>query len=182
MKISIIAAVAENYIIGKDGTLPWRLSSDLKWFKNHTVGKPIVMGRKTYLSIGKPLPDRQNIVVSNDQEFSASCAVVRSLDEAIAAAGDAPELMVIGGRGIYEGFIDRADRLYLTVVHARPDGDTRFPPIDAAQWRVTLRERVDADDKNSFSHTFYILDREQYGPVSTVQESLPASYRALKRP
>lgn len=178
MKISLIAAVAENYVIGKDGALPWRLPSDLRWFKQHTVGKPCIMGRKTYESLGKPLPERLNIVVSNDQEFYAPCEMARTVDEALAAAGDAPEVMILGGRRLYESFMERADRLYLTVVHTRPEGDTRFPPIDAAQWRVSERLWVDADDKNPFDHTFWVLERETYGPVHNVQASLPVQYRS----
>jgi dihydrofolate reductase len=138
--------IAENGVIGRDNALPWRLSSDLKRFKALTMGKPVVMGRKTFLSIGKPLPGRTNIVVSRDPRFCAPHALVAGrLDAALdAARGDAlrrgaGEIMVIGGTDIFTQCMPLAERLEITHVHARPNGDTYFPPIDPAQWRPSAR-------------------------------------------
>ncbi|MEZ4459736.1 MAG: type 3 dihydrofolate reductase [bacterium] len=177
MKISFIAAVAENYVIGKDGDLPWRLPSDLKWFKRNTLEKPCLMGRKTYESLGSPLPSRRNIVLTSSHTFEAPCEIVHDLDSALELVHDAPELMILGGATLYEELIDRADRFYLTVVHARPDGDTRFPAMDAGQWRVASREFVAADDRNPIAHTFFVLERETYGESATAHDVLPAAYR-----
>ena len=142
----LVAAVADNGVIGRDNAMPWRLGSDLKRFKALTMGKPVVMGRKTYLSIGKPLPGRTNIVVSRDAGFAAPGVLVAgNLDAALSAArGDAlrrgvDEIVVIGGSDIYTQCMPLADRLEITHVHARPDGDTSFPPIDGALWREIAR-------------------------------------------
>ena len=161
----LIAAVAENGVIGAGGGIPWRLKSDMQRFKAMTMGKPVVMGRKTFLSLPRPLPGRTNIVVSRDRGFAARGAVVTtSLAEARAvAAGDAmrrfaTEIAVIGGAEIYSQWMDVADRLELTEVHARPEGDTCFPAIDAASWHETARERHSAgpDDSADFSYVSYI--------------------------
>ena len=161
----LIVAVAENGVIGADGAIPWRLKSDIQRFKAMTIGKPVVMGRKTFLSLRRPLPGRTNIVVTRDSGFSASGAVVTtSLKEARAiAAGDAmrrfaTEIAVIGGAEIYKQWMDIANRLELTEVHARPEGDTCFPAIDAAKWRETARVRypAGADDSADFSYVSYI--------------------------
>jgi dihydrofolate reductase len=161
----LIVAVAENGVIGADGAIPWRLKSDLQRFKAMTIGKPVVMGRKTFLSLRRPLPGRTNIVVSRDSGFSAAGAVVTtSLEEARAiAAGDAmrrfvTEIAVIGGAEIYKQWMDMADRLELTEVHAQPEGDTYFPAIDAAKWQETARVRhpAGADDSADFSYVSYI--------------------------
>ncbi len=128
MKIAIVVAMAANRVIGRDNQLPWHLPADLKHFKQLTLGKPVVMGRKTYASIGRPLPERTNIVVTRDRDYEApGCVVVHSLDEALAAAGEAAEVMVIGGAGIYRQVLPRTDTLYLTEVHAEFEGDTLFP-------------------------------------------------------
>jgi dihydrofolate reductase len=174
MKISFIAAIAENYVIGKDGDLPWRLPSDLRWFKQTTIHKPCVMGRRTYESLGKPLPSRQNIVVTRDTSFHAPCDVVHTIDAALTCAGEAEEIMILGGATIYEALFDRADRFYLTVVHARPAGDTLFPAFDLSQWNIMSREDVDADEKNPIPHSFFVLDRVSYAPFEGQEDSLPA--------
>ncbi len=154
--ISLIVAVSENGVIGRDGDLPWRLSDDLKRFKAVTLGKPVIMGRKTWDSIGRPLPGRQNIVITRSKHFEADgCAVVDSPERAIAAAGDADEIMVIGGGEIYRRFIDKANRLYVTRVRASVDGDTRFPDIDEEVWREVSAEHHPADEKND--HAFDVL-------------------------
>lgn len=141
MIVSLIAAVAENGVIGRDGDLPWRLPADLRRFRALTMGKPVIMGRKTWQSIGKALPGRRNIVVTRDRSFAAAGAeVVASLDAAFDLMADAGEAMVIGGGEIYAAAMARADRLDITHVHAAIDGDTFFPEIDAAVWCETARE------------------------------------------
>lgn len=145
--IAIIVAVAENGVIGSDNGLPWRIPADMRFFKNTTMGKPVIMGRKTWDSIGKPLPGRTNIVISRNRAFSARGAeVVTSLEDALtlgaraAAADGATEAVVIGGAQIYEAVIPRADRLYITEVHGRPEGDAHMPDIDWSRWREVERE------------------------------------------
>ena len=141
MSVSIIAAVGRNRAIGVDGGLPWRLSSDLKRFKALTMGKPLIMGRKTFESVGRPLPGRRVIVVTRDAGWSrAEVEVAHSLDEALALAGDAPEVMIGGGAEIYAQALPRAGRLYLTEVDAAPDASVYFPEFDAGKWRLVRRE------------------------------------------
>jgi len=162
MKISLIAAVAENRVIGRDGAMPWRLSGDLKHFKAITMGKPIIMGRKTFQSLGKPLPGRTNIVITRDQGFEAEgVTVTHSLDAAMKAAEqeDAGEAMIIGGGEIYALAFDRADRFYLTEVHALPEGDAFFPDYDKAEWEETTRDDRPAEGSNGPAHSFVVLER-----------------------
>jgi dihydrofolate reductase len=157
--ISIIVAASENNVIGRDGELPWRLSDDLKRFKAITMGKPIVMGRKTWESIGKPLPGRQNIVITRQRVFTAAgCDVVASVDEAVAAAGVAAEIMIIGGSQIYALFMRHAARLYLTRVHAVIEGDAFFPAPKDDDWQLVSDEVHSADDKNEFDYSFRRYD------------------------
>jgi dihydrofolate reductase len=152
--ISIIVAASENNVIGRQGELPWRLSDDLKHFKAITMGKPIVMGRKTWESIGRPLPGRQNIVITRQPGFAAAgCDVVASVDEAIGAADDAPEIMIIGGSEIYALFMPHAERLYLTRVHASVEGDAFFPELDD-NWRLVSDDEQRADANNEFDFSF----------------------------
>ena len=153
--IVLLAAVADNGVIGRGNALPWRLPSDLQRFKSLTMGKPLLMGRKTYLSIGKPLPGRTNIVVSRDPGFAAPGVLVAgSFEAALAAArGDAlrrgaDEIAVIGGTDIFAQAMPLADRLEITHVHARPDGDTHFPAIDAARWREVARSEHPAGPRD----------------------------------
>ena len=158
--ISIIVAASENGVIGADGALPWRLSDDLRHFKAVTMGKPIVMGRKTWDSIGRPLPGRQNIVITRQAGFEAAgCDVVASTDAAVAAAGNAEEIMIIGGSEIYQLFLSRAERIYLTRVHADIEGDASFVLPDAGAWRLTSDQRHAADDRNEFDYSFRRYDR-----------------------
>ena len=158
--ISIIVAASANNVIGRQGDLPWRLSDYLKHFKAITMGKPIVMGRKTWESIGRPLPGRQNIVITRQAGFAAEgCDVVRSLDEAIATAGDADEIVVIGGSQIYALALPMAERLYLTRVHAEVEGDAYFPDVDAGRWLRVADEAHEADDRNEFDFSFRVYDR-----------------------
>jgi len=158
--ISIIVAASANNVIGAEGDLPWRLSDDLKRFKTITMGKPIVMGRKTWDSIGRPLPGRQNIVITRQADFVAEgCDVVASADEAIAATAGADEVMVIGGSQVYSLFLPNAERLYLTRVHADVAGDAFFPQIDESQWRLVNDEPHSAGDRNAFDYSFRIYER-----------------------
>jgi dihydrofolate reductase len=152
--ISLIVAASTNNVIGAKGDLPWRLSADLKRFKALTMGKPIVMGRKTYESIGRPLPGRQNIVITRQDNYAPEgCTVVQSVDAALAAA-DAPEIMIIGGGHIYEAFIPMAERIYLTRVDADIDGDTYFPEISEDQWQEVSRQEQAADPDNDYDVVF----------------------------
>ncbi len=151
MELVLVVARADNGVIGADGGLPWRLSEDLKRFKRLTIGKPVVMGRKTFDSIGKPLPGRHNIVLTRDAGWAApGVTVATNLAEAIAAAGLDPRaradaIMVIGGAQIYAEALPSATRIELTEVHAVPAGDTRLPAFDPARWRETFREDHAAD-------------------------------------
>jgi len=158
--ISLIVAVSANGVIGRGGELPWHLSDDLKRFKQLTLGKPIVMGRKTFESIGRALPGRQNIVLTRQSEFAADdCDVVSSIDAAIAASGDAGEVVVIGGSEIYKLFLPLAERIYMTRVQIDVDGDVRFPELDDELWQETERENHDADDLNEYEFTTSVLER-----------------------
>jgi dihydrofolate reductase len=164
IRLSLIAAVAENGVIGDRQQMPWRLSTDQKRFKRLTMGKPVVMGRKTFESIGKPLSGRVNIVVSRQPGLAPEGALIApSLDAALALAseraGAAGEVMVIGGGEIYGAAIERADRLYITHVAAMPQGEVRFPQIDPAVWRAVSREAVAASDKDSAATTFVVYER-----------------------
>ncbi len=162
MLISIIVAMDNKGVIGLKGDLPWRLSADLKHFKAITMGKPLIMGRKTYESIGRPLPGRKNIVVTHSEDFKAEgCEVVHSLEDAFQTAGDVEEVMIMGGSGIYDQSLERAHRLYLTEVHADVAGDVYFPPFAKYQWKELDRKEHSADEKNEFDYSFVILARSQ---------------------
>ena len=159
--ISIIVATSMNNVIGVQGDLPWKLPDDLKRFKKLTLGKPVVMGRLTWESIGRPLPDRQNIVLTRQPGFAADgCDVVASPAAALAAARDAEEIMIIGGGQIYELFQPKANRLHVTRVHASVDGDAFFPEIDETSWQLVEREPHDADDVNQFAFEFRTYERK----------------------
>lgn len=160
MIISLIVAIADNGVIGADNALPWHLPADMRWFRRHTLGKPVVMGRRTYQSIGRPLPERTNIVLTRDRGYRVpGCTVVHDIDGALAAAGDAAELMVMGGAEVYRQFLPHARRLYLTRVHANPEGDATFPPIEPAQWREVEREERPADTEQPVACTFQVLEQ-----------------------
>ena len=161
-RISLIAALDRNGVIGDGGNIPWRLPADLKYFKRVTMGKPLVMGRKTYESIGRPLPGRQNIVLTRRRDFEApGCTVVHSMEEALAAAGDAEEVMVAGGGTVYRQFLPRADRLYLTFVDTEAEGDTTFPSIDATDWHLIFEEAHAADEENPIPYRFTVFERRK---------------------
>lgn len=166
IKIVLLAAVADNGVIGRGNALPWRLSSDLKRFKALTMGKPVLMGRKTFLSIGKPLPGRTNIVMTHDTAFNAPGAIsVMTLDDALAVARgdalrrDAADIAVIGGTEVFRQTMALADRLEITHVHCMPEGDVFFPPIDPKAWRVTARSECPAGPKDEVDITFATYER-----------------------
>ena len=161
MMISLIVAVGRQDEIGKAGKMPWHLPADLKHFKRNTLGKPVLMGRKTLEAIGRPLPERLNLVLTRDAGFrAAGCETVTSLEAAIRTAAGTPELMVIGGGEIYRLAWDRADRIYLTRIQADVEGaDTFFPQLEPDQWREVSREEHRADEKNPFDYAFLVFDR-----------------------
>ena len=155
MTVSIIVAMAENGVIGRDMDLPWHISADLKRFKALTMGHHIVMGRKTFESIGRLLPGRTTVIVTRQPDYQVDGAViVNSLEAAQAAATDDSELFIIGGGQIYEIALPLADRLHVTRVHTEVDGDTSFPAVDWDQWELVSAERHGADEKNDYDFTF----------------------------
>lgn len=164
--VCFVVAVAENGVIGSKGALPWRLSTDLKLFRKLTLGKPVIMGRKTFLSIGRPLDGRDNIVVTRDAAFrhegivaAASPSAALELARALARARNAEEIAVIGGAEIFRALLPHADRIYLTRVHATPQGDTFFPALDATAWCETSLKRLDRSKRDEHDATLIVLDR-----------------------
>lgn len=168
MRLAIIVAQAENRTIGINNKLPWHLPEDLKYFKQVTMAKPIIMGRKTYESIGRPLPGRTNIVISRDSSYQREgIRVVHSLEaacdlaESICVIEGQDEAMVIGGSQIYAEALATCDRLYLTQVHAEVEGDAQFPAFDESEWRELGRETFASDGRNPYNYSFIVLDRKQ---------------------
>ncbi len=160
MRLTIVAAVADNGVIGRAGTLPWHLPDDLRRFKALTMGRPILMGRRTFESIGRPLPGRRNLVLTrNSRAFPAGVQAVPSLQRALEECAGESELCVIGGADVFRETLPRADRLELTRVHATMDGDVRFPDYDAAQWRELSRSEHPADARHAWPMTFQTLGR-----------------------
>jgi dihydrofolate reductase len=158
--LSLVVAMAENGVIGNANRLPWHLPADLKHFKGVTMGKPMLMGRKTFESIGKALPGRRNLVMTRGKPIEApGVETVANLEAALAATRDADELMVIGGADIFRLCLPRAQRIYLTRVHAPIAGDTRFPNIHWNEWRSLQRTAQAADDRNAYAMTFVTLER-----------------------
>lgn len=160
--LALVVAVADNGAIGVRNELPWRLPKDLQRFKALTLGKPIIMGRKTFESIGKPLPRRTNIVITRQTALEIpGCIVVSSLDAALrtAAECDGGDIMIIGGADIYRQALPQAARIYLTRVHATIEGDTSFPLISVSDWRESLREDHPADERHAYAYSFVVLDR-----------------------
>jgi len=162
MQLSIIVAMNKNQVIGKDGALPWHISSDLKNFKKITMGKPILMGRKTHESIGKPLPGRENIILTENQNYlSAGCVVKNTLDEALLYCENASEVMVMGGATLYEQTLNKAEKLYITeIVDTSVDGDIFFPEYDHSQWLEISRDSFKADENNEYDYNFTVLERK----------------------
>ena len=160
--LSFVVAVAENGVMGARNQLPWRLPADLKLFKQLTMGKPIVMGRRTYDSIGRPLPGRLNIVISRNEGLRLEgSVVVNSLEAALAAAGNVPEIVIIGGAEIYRQALPRVDTIHLTRVHAQLPGDTFFPTLDEEEWRQEVVSYHAADEQHAHAFSYVRLTRKQ---------------------
>ncbi|WP_045386429.1 type 3 dihydrofolate reductase [Vibrio rotiferianus] len=159
MIISMIAAMADNRIIGKDNQMPWHLPADFAWFKRCTMGKPVVMGRKTYESIGRPLPGRFNIVISRDASLTIEgVTTVTSIENALDVVGEVDEVMIIGGGAIYAACLPMANKLYVTHIEAEIDGDTQFPDW-GSEFKETYSEAYQADEKNAYSMRFTVLEK-----------------------
>ncbi|CAH1527638.1 type 3 dihydrofolate reductase [Vibrio rotiferianus] len=159
MIISMIAAMADNRIIGKDNQMPWHLPADFAWFKRCTMGKPVVMGRKTYESIGRPLPGRLNIVISRDASLTIEgVTTVTSIENALDVVGEVDEVMIIGGGAIYAACLPMANKLYVTHIEAEIDGDTQFPDW-GSEFKETYSEAYQADEKNAYSMRFTVLEK-----------------------
>ena len=158
--ISCIVAMSENYVIGRDGDMPWRMSADLKRFKRITMGHHMLMGRKTFDSIGRPLPGRTSVVISRTATYDhPQIRVARSLDEALEVAANDDEPFITGGEQIFRLAMPLIERIYLTRIHQTIDGDTHFPEVDWQVWELKREEHHRADDKNQYDHTFQIWDR-----------------------
>lgn len=154
MEISLILAASDNNVIGHDNQMPWHLSNDLKRFKSLTLGHPVIMGRKTFESLGRPLPGRQNIVITRNTDYAATgCDVVSSIEDALDMVSGQDEVFIIGGGQIYSQMWEKADNLYLTRVHTIIDGETSVPGI-TDYWTETSREAHDADERNQYPYTF----------------------------
>lgn len=161
-KIIIIVAMGENRVIGKDGKIPWRLSADLRRFKELTMDHPVIMGRKTYESLGKPLPGRENIILSRDEKFKPKgCVVLRFLAEALKLASsiDGEKIFIMGGGQVYEDALFFADEIYLTLVKASFEGDVFFPELNSAEWSEISREQHEKDEKNPHDYEFIVYER-----------------------
>src|SRR5579872_3778138 len=162
MIISLIVAVGLKNEIGKSGKMPWHLPADLRHFKTLTLGKPVIMGRKTLEAIGRPLPERRNIVVTRDPAFNtAGCEVAHSLDEALGRVADAAEVMVIGGGEIYRAAWPKTQRIYLTRVRGDFEADTFFPAVEPEEWREVAREEHFEDEKNPYDYSFLTYERRR---------------------
>ncbi len=160
MKLSMIVAMGQNRVIGIDNKMPWHLPADLQWFKKTTLGSPIIMGRKTYESIGRPLPGRLNIILSRNTHLEIEgCTVVNTLSDALEIAKDADEVFITGGAHLYEKFLQDADLLYLTMIDADFEGDTFFPDYTQYAWKEIDRIDNPADEKNPYPYTFVTLER-----------------------
>ncbi len=160
MKLAIIVATDQQGLIGENNDLPWRLSADLQYFRRVTMAKPLIMGRNTHESIGRPLPGRKNIIVTKNKSFHADgCTVVNSIDDALLACEDVDEVMVMGGASLYEQLLPIADKLYLTQVHASLAGDTWFPAWNKEEWSEISREDYQADGKNEYDYSFIVYEK-----------------------
>lgn len=160
MRLAFIVAYGRGRVIGKDNAVPWRMPADLRHFRRVTMGKPIIMGRRTYESIGRPLDGRKNIVLTRDPTFAAEgVEVARSIEEALALAGDVEEAVIMGGADVYAQLLPRADRLYLTEIDAGFDGDRFFPEIDPSEWHEVECEEHEPDERNPYPYVFLMLER-----------------------
>ncbi len=177
MKISLIAALSENQVIGRDNSLPWRLPADLAYFKRRTMGHHLVMGRRTFESLVAPLPGRTMIVLTRKRNYRAKgTRVARSWDEALRFCPQGEEVFIAGGAEIYQLALPRADALYLTRVHARFEGDTYFPDVDWSLWQLTGREDHKADERNRYAYSFEVWERKH--PPRGSSETAEAALRA----
>lgn len=160
MTLSLIVAATKNHVIGKDNQMPWHLPADLKWFKENTLGKPVIMGRKTFESIGRPLPKRVNIVLSRHPFEHEGVIWKESLESAVDFLKDSAEIMLIGGGQLFEQYLSQADKLYFTEIQAELEGDTFFPAINTDEWEISYEEYRPADENNAYDLRFLILERK----------------------
>jgi len=159
MIITIVVATSENHVIGKDNKLLWYLPNDLKHFKDITTGHTVIMGRKTYESVGKPLPKRRNIIITRQDIVIEGCEVVNSIEAALALCKDDEEVFIVGGAEIYKQALHLTNRIYLTIIHKEFDGDSFFPEIDKSEWNEVYREDYQPDEKNSLPYSFITYER-----------------------
>ena len=178
--ITIIAAVSDNGVIGIENQLPWKLPADFKHFKETTLHSTVIMGRKTFESIGKPLPDRINIVITRDtHKFFTGCITVHSLEAAIAKADTNKNIFIIGGEEIYKQSMDISDELNLTVVHGTFEGDAHFPKVDLRKWEKVSQEDFQPDDKNKIAYSFTLYKKRPInliGPIDIASQSVYMGY------
>jgi dihydrofolate reductase len=164
-RVSLIVAMGRNRVIGANGAIPWRLPNELQLFKRVTMGHHIIMGRKTWESVGRLLPGRTTVIVTRKKDYAVPGALVtNSLESALAACGDDSEVFVIGGGELYRLALPLAHRVYLTTVEAEPAGDTHMPDFDRADWRETAAESFAADEKHAYAYHFSVLERRHRGP------------------
>ncbi|MFT4414118.1 dihydrofolate reductase [Fredinandcohnia humi] len=163
MMISLLFAMDKNHLIGKDGDLPWRLPADLAYFKRVTMGHPVIMGRKTYVSIGRPLPGRENIIVTRDLNYEADgCKVIHSIEEIVKLNNERnEELFVIGGAEIFKEILPFTDRLYITEIEEEFEGDVFFPIFNKSEWKLISKEKGVRDTKNPYDYTFLVYERNK---------------------
>ena len=159
--VTLIVAVADSGVIGRDNSLPWHLPADLQRFKRLTLGKPVIMGRKTFESIGRPLPGRMNVVVTRDANYRRDgITVVHTGEAALRAAGAVPEVMIIGGSELFREFLPRAGRIHFTRVHGNIEGDVTWPALDPREWRVVEREEHSADERHVYAMSFEVWEKQ----------------------
>ena len=162
MIISFVVAMSKNRVIGKDNSIPWNMPADFKHMRELTIGKPLIMGRKTHESIGKPLPNRTNIILTRDKNYkSEGCTVVHSVEDALNAAEGAKEAIIFGGEDIYKLFLSKADKMYLTIIDAEIDGDTYFPEFKLANWEEIYHIHHPKDDRHTHDFSFVTLEKKK---------------------
>jgi dihydrofolate reductase len=159
MTVTIVVAIAENYAIGRNNQLLWHMPADLKHFKQITSGHTVIMGRRTYDSVGKPLPNRRNIIITRQDITIPGCEVVKSVEDALELCASEDEVFIVGGAEIYKLAMNKTDRIYLTIIHHSFDADSFFPEIDYMEWKEVSREDHPADEKHKYSYSFITLER-----------------------
>lgn len=160
--ISYFVAMDQNRVIGKDNDLPWKLPADLAYFKKKTTGHTIIMGRKTYESIGRPLPNRKNVILTRDKQFSAKgCMIIHSIDDALSLMNEneEEEYFIIGGSDLFQAFLPYVERMYITFIHEQFEGDTFFPEVDLSHWKLLSREKGKKDEKNRYDYEFLVYEK-----------------------